>query len=581
MAADDKLNYMDEEFANYAESVSCLNLLSFPYADRCEFVKKTPECVEEMRLLTYTMILSCEIGVKNKFEECVFISVCVALCFEFLLMLAYIADVYYSPALRTISRHLHMNEHLAGVTILAFGNTSPDVFANLAELKGTRAVFANSMASSLFVTMLTGGVVCFLSPFRMNAHSTVRDILFIMMGVLLMEFLLVDDDEADISECIAMIMLYVLYIGVNMIDLYLMRRSIKTIQIEMEELMYEPETVETQMKWKRYQRNLSEMLNDVDVKETIDPELTRNAHYDPNNSKNDNLFRDAWHVLKPFKMKEWHESSTVWRSILLAKAPVVVLCGLLIPLTNKEHDKHGWCKLLNCIQVVITPSLIVMVGMGYIDRSCSVWHLELQFAYTPYLIPLFPLAALVFWHSRTDTPPSYHWIFSYISVAGSMFLLYVCATEIDKIFDLIGTVLDISEHFMNATVCCACNCLGDLVTNAVLAMQGYEKMAYAASMGGPFFNILIVTGATFISRIYLGLENKWESQLGEYGLNCLVFLILGLFTTLIWTSVLNFRARRSMGIFNMCIYFLFLLFSTLAENGIIHSYRKDHFISIQ
>ncbi|XP_030388111.1 mitochondrial sodium/calcium exchanger protein-like [Scaptodrosophila lebanonensis] len=586
-------NEIDEEFATYADEVSCNNVLSFPYEDRCEFVNNTPDCVEEMHLLTYMSLMSCQIRVKNKFEECVFITFCLALCAFMLLMLAYTADIYFSPALRTISRYLHMNEHLAGVTILAFGNTSPDVFANLAEVKGSKAVFANSMASSIFVTMLTGGVVCFLSPFRMNAHATIRDILFIMLGVLVMDYILKSGEGVEISEVIVMGVLYLAYLVVNMLDLYMMRRTIKALEAELQKMVGQPMTPETRRKKKMYENKLNEMKNDADIdvktevnegrsstRSSIDPESTRNRKFDPSHPKNDNLLKEALEALKPIDFDEWKSNGVFWRSFLLAKAPIVVMCGLFIPLVDQEADKHGWCKLLNCMQVFTTPVVIVLIGMGYIDRSRTVWHLEVQFEYVPYLLLLAPLSIAMFLHSRTDIPPSYHWVFTYVSVLASMFVLYVTATEIDKIFDLIGTVLDISEHFMGATVNCACGALGDLVTNAALAMQGYEKMAYAATMGGPFFNLLIGTGATFVGRIYYGLHINWHTQLGEYGPNSFVFLLVGLSTTLLWSSVLNFRARRSVGIFNICIYLLYVLFNVLAENDIMHSYANDEFLEL-
>ena len=52
----------------------------------------------------------------------------------FILMynLASTADEYLSPALEKITLYFKMNESLAGVTLLAFGNGAPDVFSALA-----------------------------------------------------------------------------------------------------------------------------------------------------------------------------------------------------------------------------------------------------------------------------------------------------------------------------------------------------------------------------------------------------------------------------------------------------------------
>ena len=56
------------------------------------------------------------------------------LLFVFISMwtLASTADIYLSPALETIVSKLRIEDSLAGVTFLAFGNGAPDVFSAIA-----------------------------------------------------------------------------------------------------------------------------------------------------------------------------------------------------------------------------------------------------------------------------------------------------------------------------------------------------------------------------------------------------------------------------------------------------------------
>jgi len=71
---------------------------------------------------------------------------------------------------------------------MAFGNSSADLFSNLASVKRHVPVLANSLSSALFVTMITGGLICYITPFKMNAYETVRDILFLVLGTFLMDY---------------------------------------------------------------------------------------------------------------------------------------------------------------------------------------------------------------------------------------------------------------------------------------------------------------------------------------------------------------------------------------------------------
>lgn len=87
-----------------------------------------------------------------------------------------------------------MNEHLAGVTLLAFGNSSADLLSNLASVRSKTPVLSNSLSSALFVSMVSGGVICFVNPFMMNGFETVRDILFLIFGAAVVHYFLITDN---------------------------------------------------------------------------------------------------------------------------------------------------------------------------------------------------------------------------------------------------------------------------------------------------------------------------------------------------------------------------------------------------
>lgn len=155
----------------------------------------------------------------------------------------------YSPALKAVSRFLCMNEHVAGVTLLAFGNSSADLFSNLASVNANVPVFANSLAAALFVSMVSGGLICYTSPFKMNAYESVRDILFLIFGSMLLQYFLASSahvpetsfigklfalEEIIIvtnvtpSSILVMFLVYIFYILVNVVDVYLIRRALKS-----------------------------------------------------------------------------------------------------------------------------------------------------------------------------------------------------------------------------------------------------------------------------------------------------------------------------------------------------------------
>ncbi|EDW74072.1 uncharacterized protein Dwil_GK21735 [Drosophila willistoni] len=608
-------NDMDEEFNSFWDKVSCYVVTQFPYRERCDFVQNATDCIAGTHFVPYMRILACDFKCVNQFQELVFITLFVLLCFLLLLCLGHVVDMYYGPALKVVSRMMHMNEHLAGVTLLAFGNTSPDLFANLSNFDGDNPVFANSLSTALFVSMFTGGLVCYISPFKMNAHGTIRDVLFFILGVSLLEYVLYSDDQVTISECYIMVMVYIFYLVVNILDVYLMRISMKHMLKEIESLRDQRQTPEVRHRLEYLENKYDELAEDEKVeilertsgvnllsvrsnsvssnhnkfafttkvktnRQSVDINAKRNVFYNLTHNKNRHLFREFFQSLTPIDCVEWGESSMFIRAYLLAKVPVVLLCALYIPLVDFELDKNGWSKLLNVCHIFINPFLTVVVFKALLLRADKkqLWYTAIkdEYMYGVYtFVVTIPAALFVLCHARTDVPPGYHWLYTIMNLTGSMFLIFVCASEIDLLLEVIGNILGIDNDFMGVTVNSVTGALGDLVANSAMATQGYEKMAYAAAIGGPFFTVLMATGAVLYVKILNGQVPTQEDQTGEYGLNAYIFLNLGLFATLLWTSTLNFYARRSIGIFSMGIYALYIFFAILIWQGIVHSYAKD------
>lgn len=79
--------------------------------------------------------------------------------------------------------------------------------------------------------------------------------------------------------------------------------------------------------------------------------------------------------------------------------------------------------------------------------------------------------------------------------------------------------------------------------------------------------------ATFLSRSVT--KNMYTRQ-GSLGLNCCFYLII--VTVLITLAFIlsGFEARRSIGVYLLIIYGVFLIQSILSEAEILHGYGTDH-----
>lgn len=83
---------------------------------------------------------------------------------------------------------LKMSENLAGVTLLAFGNGSPDIFASLANTGGdTELMYCELIGAAAFVTGFIAGVIILIRPFKVVGRNYVRDSLFFVFSVLMID----------------------------------------------------------------------------------------------------------------------------------------------------------------------------------------------------------------------------------------------------------------------------------------------------------------------------------------------------------------------------------------------------------
>ncbi|GAK68305.1 sodium/calcium exchanger protein [Moesziomyces antarcticus] len=123
-----------------------------------------------------------------------------------------VASDFFCPNLSTIASRLGLNESTAGVTFLAFGNGSPDVFSTFGAMKsdsGSLAIGELIGAASFIVSVISGSMML-IAPFKVKPWPFCRDVGFFTVAVALTLAFLFDGKLRRI-ETIALIALYLLY----------------------------------------------------------------------------------------------------------------------------------------------------------------------------------------------------------------------------------------------------------------------------------------------------------------------------------------------------------------------------------
>ncbi|KAK7752452.1 hypothetical protein SLS62_005605 [Diatrype stigma] len=176
--------------------------------DKCDFVRRNCQD-DEAGLLQYLTFYYCHLG---SIRPLAFVVLVLWLGLLFT-TIGIAASDFFSINLSTIATILGLSESLAGVTFLAFGNGSPDVFSTFAAMgsnSGSMAV-GELIGAAGFITSVVAGSMALVREFKVSRKTFVRDICFFIAAVAFAVAFLADGN-IHLWECFAMIGFYVFYV---------------------------------------------------------------------------------------------------------------------------------------------------------------------------------------------------------------------------------------------------------------------------------------------------------------------------------------------------------------------------------
>lgn len=128
-------------------------------------------------------------------------------------LLASTADNYFCLIMDSIVEKLHIPPSIAGVTFLAFGNGSPDVFSLIiAVFSGNTEIGVGAnVGAGMFVTSIVAGCVAVFSDCVVNRRAYIRDSLFYLVCIIYL-ICVFFDSRIKLWEALGFIVLYIVYI---------------------------------------------------------------------------------------------------------------------------------------------------------------------------------------------------------------------------------------------------------------------------------------------------------------------------------------------------------------------------------
>lgn len=538
-------------------SDECDRVMNYSAAERCAFVKRTPDCTMADGFINYLRLAFCLLPPNL---TPLTITLCVVWLLILFVILGLAASKFFCPNLSAICSTLHLSHNVAGVTFLALGNGAPDVFSAIAAISHphTAGLAVGALfGAGIFVTTVVAGSVALVKPFAVASRPFLRDVIFYMAAVF-WTFVMLYRGTTTLGETLGYLSLYVVYVITVIISSYIYNRQRNSATNSVENVPHIPEF-----------NSLDSSDDDVPSMRGGTIQQEYESEYRPLLPYSESTSEILLSSLNPVDNRKWRRKSWTWRALKVVKTPLEVLLLLCVPVVDPDKEDRNWRRPLNSLHLVTAPLLCVVVfqsgayGEILIQGEFPVWLLTL-------LLGMF-LAAIVFCTTTNEHPPKYHPLFALLGFVASAVLISAAASEVVSLLHMLGVVLSLSNTVLGLTLLAWGNSIGDCFSDITIARQGYPRMAIAACFGGIIFNMLFGVGLGCLVQMY---RTRSFAQFESEGL--LMWILAGsLGLSLVLSFVIvpfsQFHLGRSYGIFLLVFYCIFLLIALLTEFGEIHT----------
>ncbi|KAM3610711.1 uncharacterized protein V6R79_007733 [Siganus canaliculatus] len=523
-------------------------------ADRCAFVKNTPDCAMADGFIPYLQVAFCLLP-PNLIPLTIFLSI-IWLLFLFVI-LGLTASKFFCPNLSAISTSLHLTHNVAGVTFLALGNGAPDIFSAIAAFSHphTAGLAVGALfGAGIFVTTVVAGCVALVKPFAVASRPFLRDVSFYMVAVF-WTYVMLYRGHTTLAETFGYLSLYVVYVLTVIISAYIYNRQKHALNSSV--------------------RNVAHVQAEFQSSDSSDDDLPRmnggayqqeyESEYRPLLPYSESTSQILLSSLNPVDNRKWRRKSWRWRLLKVLKTPVEVLLLLCVPVVDPDKEDKNWRRPLNCLHLITAPLVCVFTfqsgeyGDYMIQGQFPIWLLIL-------LLGLF-MAAIVFCTTSNDCPPKYHPLFALLGFLVSAVLISAVASEVVALLHMLGVVLSLSNTVLGLTLLAWGNSIGDCFSDITIARQGYPRMAISACFGGIIFNMLFGVGLGCLVQM---LHTHSYVQFEVEGL--LTWILVGslglsLALSFIIVPLCRFHLGRTNGVFLLVFYAIFLIVALLTEFG--------------
>eukprot|EP01062_Namystynia_karyoxenos_P066072 TRINITY_DN60093_c0_g1_i1.p1 TRINITY_DN60093_c0_g1~~TRINITY_DN60093_c0_g1_i1.p1 ORF type:complete len:609 (+),score=138.12 TRINITY_DN60093_c0_g1_i1:63-1829(+) len=473
-------------------------------------------------------------------------------------LLASTADNFFVVQLDTLSTELHLPPAAAGVTLLALGNSAPDVFSDLAAVQNNddfALALGELMGASMFLTTIVLGAVVLVATrdggvCRVDPAPFVRDVSVFFVALLAVLFFSITKGSVSLAESFVVLAIYAVYVAV----VVLVSRAQERKEALLLPTDHDPEEVPTSSRsssqWERARSPVSSRASRVVALLKADsatsvPQSERDAgpacvglDWEPEAGL---LGGALFAVQYPFSVMRWLSIPSAdgeWdrrRRTLCAIAPVGAVCVVFLDFSGNWQDGSP----ADGFRQTVGSSSFPFVGIPLIAAA---------------------LLGLVVWVSSNDEAlPRWHLFLVVVAFASTIAWLDLIGNECVAVIEVLGTITgitatDAGHSILGVTVLAWANSIGDLVADTAIARAGLAHMGVAGVFGAPLLTCCLGLGLATVVAAGSDASHSVDSKLNPEIVTSYAFLACSLLGSMAVIVASKFRVPRHYAYFLFCLY---------------------------
>lgn len=458
-----------------------------------------------------------------------------------LALLASTADNYLVPQLEVLSRCLRLSPSTAGITLLALGNSAPDVFDDLASVQATDMAMAvgELLGASIFVTTVVLAAVVLVAPSGdvfVDRRDFFRDVGVFSSALACLFVFSATDGSVTLLEAAVLVAIYAAYVAFVVLTTTSSCCAAERLHLEDGE-------------------GLDSVLLATSPAEEATPGHPADDHRivgidtDPDSGR---FAKAVFFVEYPFSVLRWLTVGVTdfqWshrRRFFAAVAPLGVLTVFFVDFSPTWTDGNSYDGFTDGPLFAILAAVATLLGVATWVRS-----------------------------SPTSPPPSaWHGFLLVLGFVSTVAWLDLVGHEVVAVLELLGASTGMTEtkaghSALGVTVLSWANCIGDFVADTAVCKAGRPKMAVSSVFGAPLLTACVGIGLSVVAGCVKFGKTRIQSQMNAELQVSYIFMAISLVSSLVVIPCSGYRLPRWYAFYLFAVYFLYMVFSTLVQLDVI------------